>query len=417
MANSNKEVLETQILMSILLEDFDMSNEDMIVQEAIKDSDIDDLIKIADIDDDKDGANDKSANVSDEISALLNIDRVIDKIEADELSSSNDTINVNLNDQPTITVDMIGNSNDNDLTITMKDHIPSSPMTNSNTIDSTNDKIKTLNVALTNKINVDPTTIQSSSKEKEISLHLIDNSKISDNPIDSAIDKLEAEDVDDEDVISIKLTNKSSASNDDLKITIKNKDGANDKSSTNSDIHIKITDNIKQDVNDKESQFIYRRNELMKLKDPNLQLSVCIKVVIQLRDSLERLINHIPNETTLVKTKYVIGDILENILSNSKLILKDPKRMKQVVYNVFDLLISLDKYIHTKFSDIEDKVNDSSKSTEDVEISKQIDNVEKEEQHQQDDNNRSTEASDSSQDKQLDKTTVKKTPNVNKKKF
>ena len=80
-----------------------------------------------------------------------------------------------------------------------------------------------------------------------------------------------------------------------------------------------------------ESQFIYRRNELMKLKDPNLQLSVCIKVVIQLRDSLERLINHIPNETTLVKTKYVIGDILENILSNSNLILKDPKRMKQVV--------------------------------------------------------------------------------------
>ena len=157
----------------------------------------------------------------------------------------------------------------------------------------------------------------------------------------------------------------------------------------------------------------------MKLKDPNLQLSVCIKVVIQLRDSLERLINHIPNETTLVKTKYVIGDILENILSNSNLILKDPKRMKQVVYNVFDLLISLDKYIHTKFSDIEDKVNDSSKSTEDVEISKQIDNVEKEEQQQQDDENGSTKTStsNSSQDKPLNQTTVKKTPNVNKKKF
>ena len=416
MANSNKEVLETQILMSILLEDFDMSNEDMIVQEAIKDSDIDDLIKIADIDDNKDGANDKSDNTSDEISALLNIDRVIDKIEADELSSSNDTINVNLNDQPTITVDMIDNSNDNDLTITMKDHIPSSStIDNIDTIDSTNDKIKTLNVALTNKIDVDPTTIQSSSKEKEISLHLIDNGKISDDPIDAAIDKLEAED--DEDVISIKLTNKSSISNNDLKITIKDKDGADDKSSTDSDVHIKITDNIKQDINDKESQFIYRRNELMKLKDPNLQLSVCIKVVIQLRDSLERLINHIPNETTLVKTKYVIGDILENILSNSNLILKDPKRMKQVIYNIFDLLISLDKYIHTKFSDIEDKVNDSSKSTEDVEISKQIDNVEKEEQHQQDDDNESTKAYDSSQDKPLNKTTVKKTPNVNKKKF
>lgn len=402
--------------MSILLEDFDMSNEDMIVQEAIKDSDIDDLIKIADIDDNKDGANDKSDNTSDEISALLNIDRVIDKIEADELSSSNDTINVNLNDQPTITVDMIDNSNDNDLTITMKDHIPSSStIDNIDTIDSTNDKIKTLNVALTNKIDVDPTTIQSSSKEKEISLHLIDNGKISDDPIDAAIDKLEAED--DEDVISIKLTNKSSISNNDLKITIKDKDGADDKSSTDSDVHIKITDNIKQDINDKESQFIYRRNELMKLKDPNLQLSVCIKVVIQLRDSLERLINHIPNETTLVKTKYVIGDILENILSNSNLILKDPKRMKQVIYNIFDLLISLDKYIHTKFSDIEDKVNDSSKSTEDVEISKQIDNVEKEEQHQQDDDNESTKAYDSSQDKPLNKTTVKKTPNVNKKKF
>lgn len=299
MANSNKEVLETQILMSILLEDFDMSNEDMIVQEAIKDSDIDDLIKIADIEDDKDGANDKSDIASDEISALLNIDRVIDKIEADELSSANDTINVNLNDQPTITVDMIGNSNDNDLTITMKDHIPSSSTTNIDTIDSTNDMIKTLNVALTNSTAI---SITSSSKEKEISLHLIDNSKVSDDPINSAIDKLEAEDVDDEDVISVKLTSKSSTSNDnDLKITIKDKDGANDKSSTNSDVHIKITDNIKQDVNDKESQFIYRRNELMKLKDPNLQLSVCIKVVIQLRNSLERLINHIPNETTLVR--------------------------------------------------------------------------------------------------------------------
>lgn len=91
--------------------------------------------------------------------------------------------------------------------------------------------------------------------------------------------------------------------------------------------------------------------------------------------------------------------------------------MKQVVYNVFDLLISLDKYIHTKFSDIEDKVNDSSKSTEDAEISKQIDNVEKEEQHKQDDNNGSTEASNSSEGTPLNKTTVKKTPNVNKKKF
>ena len=80
MANSNKEVLETQILMSILLEDFDMSNEDMIVQEAIKDSDIDDLIKIADIDNNKDGANDKSDNTSVEFIALLNIDRVIDNI-------------------------------------------------------------------------------------------------------------------------------------------------------------------------------------------------------------------------------------------------------------------------------------------------------------------------------------------------
>lgn len=416
MASNNKEVLETQVLMSILLEDFDLSEEDMIVTEALRDSDVGDLIKIADIG--KEDANKEADATSDEISALLNIDRVIDKIEADELTASGDndsdnTININLNDSPqdTINVTMTDRSTDsNDVTVQLKD---------TDDIDSTVGNIHTLNVALTNRAPINTidtsTTNSNDDNTKEITLRL--NNKSNDyDPIDAAIDKLESEDS--EDTISVKLTDKPSTDSD-IKVSLK--DGAASSSNSKDDdsgedtIHINLTDKREQVIRDKEELFITRRNELMANPDPNLQLSVCIKVVIQLRDSLERLINHIPNETTLVKTKYVIGDILENILSNSNIILKDPKRMKQVVYNVFDLLISLNKYIYTKFTDIESEVNDSSKSTEDADIAKQITDVEKDEQDPSSDDDNSNQISNTVI-RPLDKE-VKKTPNVNKKKF
>lgn len=413
MASNNKEVLETQVLMSILLEDFDLSEEYMIVTEALRDSDVGDLIKIADIG--KEDANKEADATSDEISALLNIDRVIDKIEADELAASGDidngnTINVNLNDSPedTINVTMTDKSTDsNDVTVQLKD---------TNDIDSTVDNMRTLNVALTDRVS-NSTTDSGDNNTKEITLRL--NNKSNDyDPIDAAIDKLESEDS--EDTISVRLTDKPSTDSD-IKVSLK--DGAasslsNDKDDDGGDkdtIHINLTDKREQVIRDKEELFITRRNELIANPDPNLQLSVCIKVVIQLRDSLERLINHIPNETTLVKTKYVIGDILENILSNSNIILKDPKRMKQVVYNVFDLLISLNKYIYTKFTDIESEVNDSSKSTEDADIAKQITDVEKDEQDPSSDDGNNNQISNTVI-RPLDKE-VKKTPNVNKKKF
>lgn len=416
MASNNKEVLETQVLMSILLEDFDLSEEDMIITEALRDSDVSDLIKIADIG--KEGANKEADATSDEISALLNIDRVIDKIEADELAASgyndsNNTINVNLNDSPedTINVTMTDKSTDpNDVTVQLKD---------TDDIDSTVGNIHTLNVALTDKVPNSTTDTSSTDSNddntKEITLRL--NNKSNDyDPINAAIDKLESEDS--EDIISVKLTDKPSTDSD-IKVSLKDSaaSSSNDKDDDGGEdtIHINLTDKREQVIRDKEELFITRRNELMANPDPNLQLSVCIKVVIQLRDSLERLINHIPNETTLVKTKYVIGDILENILSNSNIILKDPKRMKQVVYNVFDLLISLNKYIYTKFTDIESEVNDSSKSTEDADIAKQITDVEKNEQDPSSDDDNSNQINNTVI-RPLDKE-VKKTPNVNKKKF
>lgn len=411
MASNNKEVLETQVLMSILLEDFDLSEEDMIVTEALRDSDVGDLIKIADIG--KEDANKEADATSDEISALLNIDRVIDKIEADELAASgdidsNNTINVNLNDSPedTINVTMTDRSTDpNDVTVQLKD---------TDDIDSTVSDLHTLNVALTDRVS-NSTTNSNDDNTKEITLRL--NNKSNDyDPIDAAIDKLESEDS--EDTISVKLTDKPSTDSD-IKVSLKDSTASSsnskDDDSDDDTIHINLTDKREQVIRDKEELFITRRNELIANPDPNLQLSVCIKVVIQLRDSLERLINHIPNETTLVKTKYVIGDILENILSNSNIILKDHKRMKQVVYNVFDLLISLNKYIYTKFTDIESEVNDSSKSTEDADIAKQITDVEKDEQDPSSNDDNSNQISNTVI-RPLDKE-VKKTPNVNKKKF
>ena len=134
--------------------------------------------------------------------------------------------------------------------------------------------------------------------------------------------------------------------------------------------------NTENEADDKISSFINKRDELLSQDDPNLQLSTCLKIVVNLKKSLERLINYVPDEVILTQTKYILGDILDNLIDNSSILLKDKERLKKVIYKIFDIVISINKYIEEKYVEIEDKIDSHEKDRENQLISKQITNVE-----------------------------------------
>lgn len=371
--------------MQVLLEDFDMSEMDQLIHEALSD-DVNDLIKIADIDKETKEASDST---TDDISNILGIDDILAKLDAEDDgadSNDSDTLTVKLTEPKSIEVNVA----------TMVS--PDTPTTASyDDLDNNNDKEVSILLHPNDSTSNDTTT------DKELDVTVRDSSSANNKDVDDITNAKE---------IEVKINNTA-----DLEVGIKT--DKNTDSNNNDDD--KDTFNVRlvndSDADKQTDMFIQRRDKLINDKDPNLQLSVCIKVVMELKESLERLISHAPNETMLVKTKYVIGNILENILSNSNMLLNDQDKMKSVVYKVFDLIISLNKYIKERFDDIQDTVNDGSKSTEDGAISKQITDVES--NITKDNNNISSSNTNTVVSGAVNHTaaTEKKVPNVNKKKY
>lgn len=375
--------------MQVLLEDFDMSEIDQLIHEALSD-DVNDLIKIADIDKETKEASDST---TDDISNILGIDNILAKLDAEDDgddgadSNDNDTLTVKLTEPKSIEVNVA--------TMVSPDTPTTTPSYDD--LDSNNDKEVSVLLHPNDSTSNDTTT------DKELDVTVRDS---------SGANNKDADDITNTKELEVKINNTA-----DLEVGIK----TDKNTDSNNDDDDKDTFNVRlvndSDADKQTDMFIQRRDKLINDKDPNLQLSVCIKVVMELKESLERLISHAPNETMLVKTKYVIGNILENILSNSNMLLNDQDKMKSVVYKVFDLIISLNKYIKERFDDIQDTVNDGSKSTEDGAISKQITDVES--NIAKDNNNISSSNTNIVIGGTVNHTaaTEKKVPNVNKKKY
>lgn len=372
--------------MQVLLEDFDMSEIDQLIHEALSD-DVNDLIKIADIDKE---TKEVSDSTTDDISNILGIDDILAKLDAEDDgadNNDNDTLIVKLTEPKSIEVNVA--------TMVSPDTPTTTPSYDD--LDSNNDKEVSVLLHPNDSTSNDTTT------DKELDVTVRDSSDANNKDADDITNTKELE---------VKINNTA-----DLEVGIK----TDKNTDSNNDDDDKDTFNVRlvndSDADKQTAMFIQRRDKLINDKDPNLQLSVCIKVVMELKESLERLISHAPNETMLVKTKYVIGNILENILSNSNMLLNDQDKMKSVVYKVFDLIISLNKYIKERFDDIQDTVNDGSKSTEDGAISKQITDVES--NIAKDNNNISSSNTNIVIGGTVNHTaaTEKKVPNVNKKKY
>jgi len=366
-----------------------MSEIDQLIHEALSD-DVNDLIKIADIDKETKEASDST---TDDISNILGIDNILAKLDAEDDgddgadSNDNDTLTVKLTEPKSIEVNVA--------TMVSPDTPTTTPSYDD--LDSNNDKEVSVLLHPNDSTSNDTTT------DKELDVTIRDSSDANNK---------DANDITNTKELEVKINNTA-----DLEVGIK----TDKNTDSNNDDDDKDTFNVRlvndSDADKQTDMFIQRRDKLINDKDPNLQLSVCIKVVMELKESLERLISHAPNETMLVKTKYVIGNILENILSNSNMLLNDQDKMKSVVYKVFDLIISLNKYIKERFDDIQDTVNDGSKSTEDGAISKQITDVES--NIAKDNNNISSSNTNTVVGGTVNHTaaTEKKVPNVNKKKY
>ena len=135
-----------------------------------------------------------------------------------------------------------------------------------------------------------------------------------------------------------------------------------------------------------------------------MQLSVILKIIVDLKKSLDRLINFIPDEIILVKTKYLLGDLLNEILESSDLLLKDKDKLKDNIYKIFDLVISINDYISRKYAELEDKIDTDTKESENKQIKQSLDNTEETFEDKQ--NN----------EQEQENNTIK-SPNINKRKI
>ena len=347
--------------MRMILNEFNLDEEDMKLKQAILGEDESPIDIIVQLDNDKE-VKETSDEISDDVDNMLDIDDIIDKLEYmedeedfdeedsiidlkikrdkllaqvstntdEEFDDSFTNINVNLKSPKTLNVDI---ESDKSLDVNIDDK----PNINNGVVD----------VTLKDRVKNDPSTLD---------LKLNDNSTNEKGTL-----KLKLKDKDaGEEVVKLKVTNTTTG-----KAT-----------GEKGEVQVKLV-NLDDEDNDKISEFIKKRDELLQSKDPNLMLSSCLKIIVQLKKSLERLINHIPNEVILVRTKYLIGDMLDQIMDNSELILKDNDRLKEIVYKVFSLVISINDYINKKYIELEDKLDDQTKDEENEQIADSLKDAEK----------------------------------------
>ena len=377
------EIIRAQLLMQLILEDFDMDENDMRINQILLSEDESPIDIINTLDKDKETKK-ESDEESDEIKDLLGIDTLVDKLEDEK--DDNDEFGVNFNKTDTLHVKV-----SEDDSFEKED----------------NNDIKPINVILKdikNEVNVnvkDNDDIEKNNLKTDIVNVNVNDQVVGKNDI-----KVNITDTDDNKDsgadIHLKLKNKDK---DDIIVRLKNEKSNSESDDEDADIKINLTNVDNKSAETKTSLFIKKRDELIQSDDPNMQLSVCTKIIVDLKKSLERLINFVPDEIILVRTKYLLGDALDEILESSDLILKDPKKIKDIIYKVFDMIISVNEYIESKYIQLEDKLDNQSKEQEDKDISKQLNDTE-------DQNN-----NDNLNNFENNETKLIKRPNINRQKI
>ena len=347
--------------MQMILNEFDLDEEVMKFKQAILGEDESPIDIIVQLDNDKE-VKETSDEISDDIDDMLGIDDIIDRLEFEDEDDYFD------NEEDSI-IDL---KIKNDARIKLLAQVSSNDDNNEDDIDT-----NSINVLLKSpesiNVNIEP--------EKNIDVNLNNDDKIDVTLKDrvnndpSTIDlKLDDNTTKEKGTINLKLKGKDTSEE---TVKLKLTDTTTGKATgAKGEVQVKLV-NLDNEDNDKISEFIKKRDELLQSKDPNLMLSSCLKIIVQLKKSLERLINHIPNEVILVRTKYLIGDMLDQIMDNSELILKDAERLKEIVYKVFSLVISINDYINKKYIELEDKLDDQTKDEENEQIADSLKAAEK----------------------------------------
>ena len=427
------EILRAQLVLQLVLEDFNLDDESMKIDQALlqeEDSPINLVVTDSDV---KNKADEESAEVTD----LVGIDKLVDRIEdnpedVDKIRSKRIKLNI-LDSEPNnlklslSSLDKIESDVDAD---NIEDVVLKLTNNNSNDSNDLNLKLKS-NSKVDAKVSVkDDSTVSVGVKDDEdptndSTLHVgvSGNDDITDpNAIHIG---LKADDDSDlhlklnrnattKETVNVNLNDASDSNgSSDLKVKLKSKDSFNKKTS---DFNINLTNTTDNSFQTKEELFIKKRDELIQSDDPNLQLSVCLKIIVDLKQSLDRLISFVPDEVILVKTKYLLGDLLNEIIESSDLILKDPEKLKENIYKIFDLVISINDYISKKYTQLEDRLDTQIKDYENKQINKSISDSEQNSQEKQNNElnglNNSQDSQDSQESVQLDKT-----PNINRKKI
>lgn len=339
--------LGTQLIMSLVCEDFDLEEEAMMLDQALLEDYESPINFISKMDsEDRENA-EESDEKSEDVLSMLDIDSLADRLEAEE-DEEKANLNVNVRD----------NKNYFNLRIEEDD----------DSLDSAEEIGLLIRKNSQDDINLN---LNDSGKNSgDIKVNLKNDEKININVRDNKVPRIpvnvSVEDPDQK-TINVNVDDSKKSGNINLKLRTGEKESG--------DFNVKIVNN-KMEPEDKVSSFIKKRDELISSNDVNLQFSTCLKIVTNLKTSLDRLVNYIPDEKILAQTKYLVGDMLDNLMDNSTLIMRDPKRIKKIIYKIFDCVMSINRYIEKMYSRLEDRLDTDTKNKENKDISKQIQDTE-----------------------------------------
>lgn len=338
--------LKTQLIMSLVCEDFDLDEEAMMIDQALLENYEAPINFISRMDSEDRKNAEKSDEKSEDILSMLDIDSLADRLEAEE-----DEEKTNLK------VNVVDNKKHFNLRVEEDD----------DSIDSAEEIGLLVKKNSWDDINLN---LSDSRKNGDIRVNLKNDEKINISVKDNKVPRIPVSvSVEDPDQKTINVNvNDSKKSGD---ISVKLKTGKKE----TGDFNVRIVNN-KMEPEDKMSSFIKKRDELISSNDANLQFSTCLKIVTNLKTSLDRLVNYIPDEKILAQTKYLVGDMLDNLMDNSTLIMRDPKRIKKIIYKIFDCVMSINRYIEKMYARLEDKLDMDTKNKENTDISKQIQDTE-----------------------------------------
>ena len=142
------------------------------------------------------------------------------------------------------------------------------------------------------------------------------------------------------------------------------------------------------DVQSGDKQTDNAAKNIIDSEDPNLQVATSIKLLMQTKKGIEKLISFIPKDSELIKTKDVIQDLLTKLTEDYESLLQDPEKAKLVVVKVYELIGSLKNYLKSKTEELVHQTK-KTENPEDKPLEK-IEKTVKEKNDKEDNNSKKT---------------------------